>query len=156
VVDEDTLPEPRTQAEHGHTLVKALRAIPSLAPCDERTLLEIVGDSVNLVWPGGHAVFEVGTPATGLFIVLSGRVRVTRDGGIEVAELCSGEHFGELSLLLGTTHRHAVETIEDTELMVVPKERFDSLLAENPRLADGIRRKAEERMAANRGEAPTD
>jgi CRP-like cAMP-binding protein len=156
LVEGERPPEPRTEAEQTHTLVKALRAIPSLAPCDEPTLLQIVGDSVNLVWRDGHKVFDVGAPATGLFLILSGKVRVTRDGGVEVAELGSGEHFGELSLLLGTTHRHAVETIEDSELMVIPKERFDTLMADNPGLAEGIRRKAEERMAANQQESPTD
>jgi len=151
VIGDGAPAEPRTRGEHSHTLVKALRSVPGLAPCDQRTLLEIVGDSVNLVWPEGHRVFDFGTPPNGLFIVLSGRVRVLRDGDVEQAELGPGDHFGELSLLTGTVHRHAVETIEDTELMVVPKERFDSLLAENPALAAGIRRTAEARMQANRG-----
>jgi CRP-like cAMP-binding protein len=86
---------------------------------------------------------------------VTGRVRVLREDGDELAELGPGEHFGELSLLLGTTHQHTVETLEDAELMVLPKERFDALLAEQPRLAEEIRRKAEERMAMNR-EAPSD
>ncbi|HEX9417189.1 MAG TPA: cyclic nucleotide-binding domain-containing protein [Gaiellaceae bacterium] len=149
MITDGAKPEPRTQAEQAHTLVKVLRTVPGLAPCDQRTLLEIVGDSVNLVWPRGHIVFDLGTPPNGLFIVLSGRVRVLRDGGVKVAELGPGEHFGELSLLTGTMHQHAVETLEDSELMVVPKERFDSLLAENPELAAGIRQQAEARMRAN-------
>jgi potassium-dependent mechanosensitive channel len=156
MVDDGAKPEPRTEAEQAHTLVKALQAVPSLGLCDEPTLLGIVGDSVNLVWPASRTVFEVDTPASGLFIVLSGRVRVLRDGGAEVAQLSAGEHFGELSLLLGTSHQHTVETVEDSELMVVPKDRFDALLSENPALAGAIRQKAEERMAMNRGEAPTD
>jgi len=155
MVDDGTRPEPRTRAAHSHTLVKALKSVPSLGTCDETTLLQIVGDSVNLVWPPGHKVFELDTPASGLYIVLTGRVRVLRDGGGELAQLGPGEHFGELSLLLGTTHQHTVETIEDTELMVVPKERFDALLIDHPRLAEEIRRKAEERMAMNRGDEPS-
>lgn len=148
--------EPRAEARNAHSLLKALQAVPSLAPCDEQTLLCIVGDSVNLVWPAGRTIFELGTPADGLFIVLSGSVRVLSENGAGVAVLGPGEYFGELSLLTGTTHQHAVEAVEDTELMVVPKERFDSLLAGNPELAAGIRRKGEERMEANRGETPTD
>jgi CRP-like cAMP-binding protein len=155
VIEDGATPEPRTRAEHSHTLVKALKAVPSLRICDDATLLQVVGDSVNLVWPAGHRVFENGTPSSGLFIVLTGRVRVLREDGDELAELGPGEHFGELSLLLGTTHQHTVETLEDAELMVLPKERFDALLAEQPRLAEEIRRKAEERMAMNR-EAPSD
>jgi CRP-like cAMP-binding protein len=152
MIEDGGKPEPRTSAEQSHTLVKALKNVPSLGICDESTLLEIVGDSVNLVWPAGHKVFEHGSPSSGLFIVLSGRVRVLRNGGGELAELGPGEHFGELSLLFGTTHQHTVETLDDTELMVLPKERFDALLADHPKLADELRRKADERMAMNRGE----
>jgi CRP/FNR family cyclic AMP-dependent transcriptional regulator len=152
MIGDGAKPEPRTRAEHSHTLIKALKGVPSLGSCDDETLLEIVGDSINLVWPAGHTVFEHGTPSSGLFIVLSGRVRVLQDGGGELAELGPGEHFGELSLLFGTTHQHTVETLEDCELMVLPKERFDVLLADHPKLAAQIRRKAEERMAMNRNE----
>ena len=155
MIDDGATPEPRTDATRSHTLVQALQKVPSLGVCDEGTLLEIVGDSVNLVWPAGHMVFENGSPSSGLFIVLTGRVRVLGTEG-ELAELGPGEHFGELSLLLGTTHQHTVETLEDSELMVLPKERFDALLGDNPRLADEIRRKAEERMAMNRAETPSD
>jgi CRP-like cAMP-binding protein len=152
MIDDGDTPEPRTRATQSHTLVKALRNVPSLAVCDDDTLLEIVGDSINLVWPSGHRVFEHGTPSSGLYIVLSGRVRVLGDGGGELAELGPGEHFGEMSLLFGTTHQSTVETLDATELMVVPKVRFDALLAAHPELSDAIRRKAEERMALNRGE----
>lgn len=155
MIEDGVTPEPRTHATHSHTLVKALQNVPSLAACDEGTLLDIVGDSINLVWPAGHTVFQSGTPSTGLFIVLTGRVRVLGSNATQLADLGPGEHFGELSLLLGTTHQHTVETQEDTELMVLPKERFDALLAENPRLAEEIRRKADERTALNRGETPS-
>ena len=152
MIDDGDTPEPRTRATQSHTLVKALQNVPSLAVCDDDTLLEIVGDSINLVWPAGHRVFEHGTPSSGLYIVLSGRVRVLREGGGELAELGPGEHFGEMSLLFGTTHQSTVETLDATELMVVPKERFDALLGAHPELSDAIHRKAEERMALNRGE----
>ena len=156
MIEEADKPAPRTRADQSHTLVKALRHVPSLGVCDEGTLLEIVGDSVNLVWPAGHSVFEFGTPSSGLFIVLSGRVRVLRNGGGELAELGPGDHFGELSLMLSTTHMHTVEALEDTELMVLPKERFDALLADHPDLAAELRRTADERMAMNREEEPSD
>ena len=93
---------------------------------------------------------------SGLFIVLSGRVRVLGSDDGELAELGPGEHFGELSLLFGTTHQSTVETLEDSELMVLPKESFDELLAEHPDLAQEIRRKADERLAMNRGETASD
>ena len=124
--------------------------MPGLAPLQDRTLLAIVGDSANLFWRSGSTVYREGAQADALYIVLSGRVRVLR-GGAEIGTLGPGDFFGEFSLLLGTAHGHDVEAVEDSELMVVPKDRFDDLLAENPELAATIHRKAEERRATNTG-----
>jgi CRP-like cAMP-binding protein len=132
-----------------HSLVDALRRVPSLESLDDRTLLELVGDSANLFWPGGASVFTKGTPGDALYIVLAGAVRVLGDDGGELSVLGPGDFFGELSLLGGSPHQNDVETIEATELMVVPKERFDALLAEYPELGRAIHRRAEERLAAN-------
>ncbi len=40
-----------------HSLVQALRRIPDFAPLDERTLLTIVGESMNLFWKAGSPIF---------------------------------------------------------------------------------------------------
>jgi CRP-like cAMP-binding protein len=131
-----------------HSLVSALRAVPSLGLLDERTLLTIVGDSANLRWPGGTQVFAKGSAADGLYIVISGGVRVVREDGAEIALLAPGAYFGEFSLLLGAEHGHDVVAVEDTELMVVPKERFDAIMSEHPDLARSVHETAEARRAA--------
>lgn len=130
-----------------HSLVNALRAVPSLGSLEERTLLAIVGESANLAWSAGSKVFEKGTAGDGLYIVLSGGVRIVGDDGSDVAVLAPGAYFGEFSLLLGTDHQHDVVALEDTELMVVPKECFDSIVAANPELATSIRETVETRRA---------
>lgn len=129
--------------------MKALRAIPTLAAFDERTVLTIAGDSPNLFWPAGSVVFERGSPADGLYVVLSGRVRVLGDDGEELNALGPGEYFGEFSLLLGTDRQNDVHAAEDSELLVVPRELVDELLAAHPEVAETIRQEAEERRAAN-------
>jgi CRP-like cAMP-binding protein len=134
-----------------HSLVNALRDVPSFASVDDRMLLALIGDSANLYWPPGSVVFERGTPADGLYIVISGRVRVVTEGGAKVAELGPGDFFGELSLLLGTSHQHDVVVDEAAELMVVPKEKFDELMTSHPEVGQHIRAKAEQRAAASVG-----
>ena len=111
-------------------------------------LLEIAGDSANLFWPAGSVVFERGSRTEGLFVIISGAVRVIGDGDEEPTLLGPGEFFGELSMLLGTDHQHEVRAAEDAELLVVPRELDEELLAAQPELAEGIRRRAEERQAA--------
>src|SRR5881392_1945795 len=98
-----------------HSLVTALRDVPGFESVDERVLLALIGESANLYWPEGSTVFRHGTPADGLYIVISGAVRVVG---------------------------------EDGELMVIPKEKFDDLMAAYEDVSRHVRAKAEERAAA--------
>jgi CRP/FNR family cyclic AMP-dependent transcriptional regulator len=70
--------------------------------------------------------------------VLSGAVRIF-DGEpgseSEVARVRPGDYFGELSLLLETTHTKGALAAEDSELLVVPGDSFHALLREHPELA---------------------
>jgi CRP-like cAMP-binding protein len=139
-----------------HSLVKALRAVPDFASLDDRTLLKILGASVNLFWPKGKAIFETGSPAEALYVVLSGEVRIfdTASGREEeISRVGPGDSFGELSLLLRTTHTKNAVAVDDCELMVVPRDEFEALLASNPEVAGQFRRKLEERMPIQ-GEEP--
>jgi CRP-like cAMP-binding protein len=129
-----------------HSLVTALRAVPGFEALDDRTLLGVVGDSANLFWREGSVVFERGSPGDGLYVVLSGAVRILDDGGGEVNVLRAGEFFGEFSLVLETDHMNDVVAAEDTELMVVPKESFERLIASSSDLGEHVRHKLEERL----------
>jgi CRP-like cAMP-binding protein len=137
-----------------HSLVKALRAVPDFASLDDHTLLQIVGASANLFWPAGTVVFEKGSASEGLYVVLTGEVRIfdsLAGEETEVSRVGPGESFGELSLLLHTTHNKKAEAGEDSELLVIPEESFKELLASNPDLAAEFRRRVEERVPV-RGE----
>ena len=132
-----------------HSLVAALRAVPVFAAFDDSTLLKIVGASENLFWREGSTVFEKGSEAEGLYIVLSGCIRIfdVEDGReTEIVRVQPGEFFGELSLLLETTHTKSAAATQDAELMVVPKDSFQDLLASYPDLDEHLRRKIEERL----------
>ena len=130
-----------------HSLVTALRAVPGFADVDERMLLALIGDSANLFWPAGSVVFERGSRTEGLYIIISGKLRVIDKNDEQVAEMGAGDFFGELSMLLDTVHRHTIRVEEDAELMVLPKERLDKLNEEHPQLGRAIRERAEERIS---------
>jgi CRP-like cAMP-binding protein len=132
-----------------HTLVKSLRAVEDLTPLDDATLLELVGNSACLFWSADSAVFNEGDPAEALFVVLSGRVRISEGSGddeTDVAEIPPGDYFGEHAMLLHTTHSKRAVTIEDTELLVIPETAFVPILIANPDLADRFRQKLESRL----------
>jgi CRP-like cAMP-binding protein len=72
---------------------------------------------------------------------------------VEVSRVGPGESFGELSLLLARKHSKFAKAVEDTELLVLPKESFDDVLAGNPDLAEQFRRRLEQRTSVP-GEIP--
>ena len=131
-----------------HSLVKALRRVPALASLDDATLLTLVGGSANLFWNARSTVFEKGDEADGLYIVLSGSVRIYDDGHPELATIGAGDFFGELSLMLDTARTRSAAALEDSELLVVPKESFQALVESSADVAEIVRRAVEQRTAA--------
>lgn len=119
-----------------HSLVQSLQRVPEFAPLDERSLLAIVGESMNLVWRDGSTIFEPGLPGDALYIVLTGEVLIQDGAGQVVARLGVGDFFGEISLLLNTTHHRRAEAVGECELLVLPKEAFMAVLQTNGRLAE--------------------
>ncbi len=140
-----------------HSLVRRLREVPIFAEMGNETLLAIVGDSANLRWPADRAVFVTGDDPEALYVVLRGEVAIVAEdggGGSEVARFGRGDYFGERSLLAGDAHSMTARTTEDTELMVIPRATFDTLLEDDPELMDDVRERLERRRADGARRAP--
>lgn len=131
-----------------HSLVRALAAIPGLDVLDDPTLLQVAGASSNLFYRTGSVVFQQGDAADALYIVVAGSVRLGPADGQPEVTLCSGDYFGEMSMLLDTPRTRAVFAIEDSELLVLSQESFRQLLAEQPELERHVRAKLQERLGA--------
>lgn len=87
--------------------------------------------------PKGEVLFHQGDPATSLYIVFSGRVRVTQTFGKEVRQLASwveGDYFGMEALLKNQRRNVSVSAEENTVLLRLPKERMIELLKKMPGL----------------------
>ncbi len=81
-------------------------------------------------------IFREGDPADAFYIIGSGLVRVfvSHENRVEreISMLGPGEHFGEMALLADETRSASVESLAETHLMVLSKERFDRLLRDHP------------------------
>lgn len=118
-----------------HSLVQTLRGIPDFSTLDEKTLLQIVGESMNLLWKAGSIIFSPGAAGDALYVVLAGEVEITEEGA-EIAHPRQGDFFGEMSLLLNAVHTKTAQAVTDTEILVLPKESFKAILESNPKLAE--------------------
>ncbi len=106
----------------------------SLPEADRAQLADVLHEEVI---PAGRVLFDVGDPGSSMYIVRSGRVRISIPGesGDEVtlATLGHGEFFGELALLDGQP-RSARATVVDAETTVYRLERdeFSAFIATRP------------------------
>ena len=92
---------------------------------ETRRRLEAVGTEVE--FPAGQVLIEHNTPASGLYLILEGRVAIHAHG----AELESGpgEVVGELALVRGGPRRARVTTITPVKAISVAREHVDEDLA---------------------------
>lgn len=107
---------------------------------DDKLKLEQVGKAVTI--PPGVCVVRQGDPPVHFYVVISGKLKVYREthDGIRthLTELGPGEYFGEVALVTGKPRTASVEAVEESVLLEVSKEEFDSVLDQNPKLARQI------------------
>lgn len=87
-------------------------------------------------------IFSQGDKGDSFYIINSGKVRIYRKSqeGIEteLTIIGGGSYFGELALLTDKPRAGYAETIEETELVVIPKDQFDKILQEYPHIASAF------------------
>ncbi len=89
--------------------------------------------------PARTVVFKRGDPGDSFWVILSGKVRVFRsdDQGVEItlSELGPGQSFGEVALLTGEARSASVESLEETQALVLTKEQFEQVLKSHPEVS---------------------
>ena len=99
----------------------------------------------------GTVLCREGDAGHEMFIIQKGKVQVRKKVGKAervLAELCDGEFFGEMALLLGMDRSATVEVIEDSKVLVVGPDTFESLLKNSPEIAMKMLRKIALRLRA--------
>ncbi len=119
-------------AEEVHTLAELARA-EHYGPDEPLVTQGDEGDSFFIVRQGTVAV-ELTAPGKDL---------------VKVAELGPGEFFGEMSLLTGERRSATVRSIGETEVVVVDRKAFGTLLRSNKSIATTLSTYLEERAKRN-------
>jgi len=87
----------------------------------------------------GTTLCEEGTPGDAMFIILSGEADIYK-GPQLMAQLGSGEMFGEMALLTGEERSASVIARTPMKLYELDKSNFDGMLTRSPHLASGLSR----------------
>jgi CRP-like cAMP-binding protein len=102
-------------------------------------------------FPKGTVLFREGELGRDMFIIQKGKVQVRKRVGTAekiLAELGDGEFFGEMALLMGMDRSATVEVIEDSKILVVTPNTFESLLKSNIDIALKMLKKMASRLRA--------
>jgi len=84
----------------------------------------------------GATIIHEGTTGSNAYLILSGSVEVFKKVGDEklvLSRLAKGNIFGEMSLVDDKPRSATIVALEDTEVRILSRERFESMLEQNPR-----------------------
>jgi predicted acylesterase/phospholipase RssA/CRP-like cAMP-binding protein len=128
-----------------------LAGIGLFASLDEATRLELAGELEPVDVAAGQVIFRQGDAGEGLFVVVSGRLRVSvaADGPERVLyDLGRGAIVGEMALVTDRPRAATVHAVRDSDLLLLRVSSFKSLLERNPALASGVMRLLGDRLLA--------
>lgn len=98
--------------------------------------------AIRKTYPPNHVLCAEGEVAKTLFVVMSGRVVISRriegDEEFVLGFLGPGGFFGEMALLTGESRAATVTTITETEVLEITKEQFEEVFNASPSMARSI------------------
>ena len=124
-----------------------LAACPLFRGVGQEGIAALAGRATEVDFPAGHVIARQGEIGTGFFVVVSGTVRVVRDGAVQ-ATLGPGEFFGELSVLDGLPRNAMVAAETATTCLALATWDFEAVLLDNPALTLAILRGVATRLRA--------
>jgi len=120
-------------------LVQVLRRTSLLGSVPDADLAALAGASRTRTLRRGQVVCSAGDPGDTLIVVLSGRLKVvtrSADGAeLTLTMLGPGATLGDVSIADGGPRSADVETLADSQLLFVPRERVQDVCARIPAAA---------------------
>jgi CRP-like cAMP-binding protein len=117
--------------------IDVLRKLDVFRDLSYKEALEVDQLLHERVYEKGEIIFEQGDIGLGIFVVVSGKVRVDPANEFlkdAVLEFGPGEMFGELSLFEETPRFATVRATERTVMLALSRAEFSSLLTKNARI----------------------
>lgn len=111
-----------------------LKKIPLFRHLTYQELVKVLNIVSIEVFEARCPIVKEGTEGEELYIILAGRVMVSK-GGQDIVELHPGVHFGEMALIDQSPRSATVTAQETSRLMVIGRKPFYELIRREPVLA---------------------
>ncbi|MEZ4404067.1 MAG: cyclic nucleotide-binding domain-containing protein [Kofleriaceae bacterium] len=112
----------------------ALKGMQMFRYLSYRELVRVASLTAITEADAGAVVFTAGDPGETMYVVASGRVRLSK-GDVHVAELTKGQHFGEMALIDRSTRSLTATAAEPTQLVTIRRKDFYEIIKKESELA---------------------
>lgn len=129
---------------------RALKSIPLFANLEPSRLKLLAFASDRLTFDDKEEVCHMGEVADSAYFIEDGRVDVTIEQNsktIKLAELGSGELFGEMGLFLNTGRTATITAHGKLTVMKIDGDLFLNMVTQNPEAALGVMKSLSQRIA---------
>lgn len=122
-----------------------LRALKLFEKADRRAMSHLMSaiDEANV--KAGQAIITQGRDGHEIYIIAEGTAAAVIDGN-EVAEIPAGELVGELGYFVRRPASATVQAKTDMKVLILPYNRFDQILDDNPHLVRLILEEVAQRL----------
>ncbi len=126
--------KPSEEAVEAQSRMEALRKIPLFRHLTYKEQTAVLSIASTRTFPAGREIVVAGQPGEELFVVIRGRVAIEKNG-VDIAELRSGGHFGEMGLIDNAPRSATVRAVEPTRVMVISRPDLMNLMRRESILA---------------------
>jgi CRP-like cAMP-binding protein len=115
-----------------------LKHVALFEELDRRSLEAIANAAVEQSYTAGQEIVRQGDTGVGAFIIKSGKVEAVQDRGghqHKLAELGTGDVFGEMALLDEFPRSATVRALEPTTCLGIQRWHFKGILESHPQIA---------------------
>ena len=119
--------------------VDFLRGVNLFSGLEENYLKKIAEYCVPRSYKNGETIISQGDPGVGLFIIVSGKVKIVKElirgEKLEIASHGPGDFVGEMAVLDNATRSASVIAVDDTECLVITAWDFKARMKAHPEIA---------------------
>eukprot|EP01052_Picozoa_sp_SAG31_P041521 SAG31_NODE_6318_length_2067_cov_25.667683_1_plen_516_part_10 len=148
---EDKIRQHMMERETMRRVAEKLVTVPLFSGVDDKKFMEELASKLRpRKMHMGHDVVTKGHVGDEMYFLADGRVEVFLDKSEPIAELQSGDFFGEAALMSAEPRTATVRAVTEGQLYVLTKEDLFSTLAKFPGLEEAIREHMTHRQAMRR------
>ena len=107
-------------------IIDQLMRIPALNSMDGEDLKELMAASQTKDFCTGDIIFEEGSMGKLIFYLISGKVRITKNGRVLMTLQRTGDVFGEMGPIGGKSRSASVKAISDVNCIEIDLSAIDS------------------------------